>query len=492
MRLKVIAGNLAVVVLLGLFAYVFVGGQLRTELLANIDGRIASDRQLFDRSLRLSALEFQALVEERAGERSMRDVFGGLDQDSRRTRGYEAAEATAAWLADPARGQRGAPDIAVIVDEAGTALARNGARNVLYGKLLTSELPALAQALRSGQPAHDIWQESQEKKLLETAIAPIRADSGTVLGALVVGYDLSNGVAKREAALLGRDVAFITEGSLYSSSLDSAAARSDLQSKLLKSDAEATKRILAGGGGVSPVWMSTLGGSDFIGVTARVPLAPSVPVAYAVLGNRSKQLEIAGVVGVILILTVLGAVLVVLYGFVMGNFIMRPIEAIEEGVLAVINGRTDLRLETTSAELGGLAFRINQLLNVMTGTEETTSDSEGRVSIAPSANTWKDAAFSDGAAGGGAANPDEPIDDEALSARLAAEEASAYESRVYAEYVAAKQALGENVANIPQDRFHQRLAGRATALTQKHGCRMVRFQVETVANQVVLRPVLIR
>jgi len=66
MRLKVIAGNLAVVLLLGLFAYVFVGGRLRTQLLANIDGRIASDRQLFDRSLRLSALEFQALVEERA------------------------------------------------------------------------------------------------------------------------------------------------------------------------------------------------------------------------------------------------------------------------------------------------------------------------------------------------------------------------------------------------------------------------------------------
>jgi hypothetical protein len=379
----------------------------------------------------------------------------------------------------------------VIVDESGIALARNGARNVLFGKSLTGELPALAQALRSGQPAHDIWQESQEKKLLETAIAPIRAESGTILGALVVGYDLSNGVAKREAALLGRDVAFLTEGGLYSSSLDSAAARSDLQTKVLKSDGETTKRILAGASAVSPVWKSTLGGADYVGVTSRVPLARTVPVAYAVLGNRTAQLEIAGVVGVILILTVLGGVLIVLYGFVIGNFIMRPIEAIEEGVLAVINGRTDLRLETTNADFGSLAFRINQLLNVMTGTEESSADSEGRVSVAPSAGAWKDAAFSDGATGA-APNPDEPIDDEALAARLAAEDDAAYESRVYAEYVAAKQALGENVANIPQDRFHQRLAGRATALTQKHGCRLVRFQVETVANQVVLRPVLIR
>lgn len=492
MRLKVIAGNLAVVLLLGLFAYVFVGGQLRSELLSNIDRRIASDRQLFERSLRLSALEFQALVEERASERPLRDVFAGLDQDSRRTRAYEAAESTSAWLADPARGQRGAPDIVVIVDEAGTAVARNGARNVLFGKSLTGELPALAQALRTGQPAHDIWQESQEKKLLETAIAPIRAESGTILGALVVGYDLSNGVAKREAALLGRDVAFVTDGSVYSSSIDSVGARSDLQSKLFGAEAETTKRILSGAASVSPAWRASLGGNDYIGITARVPLAPSAPVAYAVLGNRSAQLEIASVVGVILILTALGAVLVVLYGFVIGNFIMRPIEEIEEGVLAVINGRTDLRLETTSAELGGLAFRINQLLNVMTGTEEATSDAEGRVSIPPSAGAWKDAAFSDGTTAAASANPDEPIEDEALSARLAAEDDAAYEARVYREYVAAKQALGENVANIPQDRFHQRLAGRAGALAQKHGCRLVRFQVETAANQVVLRPVLIR
>ena len=53
-------------------------------------------------------------------------------------------------------------------------------------------------------------------------------------------------------------------------------------------------------------------------------------------------------------------------------------------------------------------------------------------------------------------------------------------------------ALGENVSNIPADRFHQRLTGRADALVKKHGCRMVRFQVETRSDQVVLRPVLIR
>jgi hypothetical protein len=63
---------------------------------------------------------------------------------------------------------------------------------------------------------------------------------------------------------------------------------------------------------------------------------------------------------------------------------------------------------------------------------------------------------------------------------------------LYKEYVQAKESLGENVSNIPKDRFWQRLTGRAEALVQKHGCRMVRFQVHTLDNQVVLRPVLIR
>ena len=67
--------------------------------------------------------------------------------------------------------------------------------------------------------------QQQENKLLETAIAPIRSEPGTTLGALVVGYDLSNGVARREGAMLDRDIAFLVDGKVYSSSLEGSAAR---------------------------------------------------------------------------------------------------------------------------------------------------------------------------------------------------------------------------------------------------------------------------
>ncbi|HKU39432.1 MAG TPA: MXAN_5187 C-terminal domain-containing protein [Polyangiales bacterium] len=509
MRLKIVAGNLAVVVLLGLVAYFTVSNQVRNLLSNQLDSDIDNSRVLFDRSFRLSTLEFESRVAERAATRQLRDIFSGLDLDSRRTRAYDAAEATHGWFGDPARGGRGAPDIVVVVDETGTAIARNGARNVMFGTPLLPAIPALGRALKSGEAQHDVWLEKEQNKVLQTAVAPIRSESGTVLGALIVGYDLSNGLAANEARVLGRDVAFLVDGKVYSSSLDGSAAR-DLRAQLFEKNAQSTKGILGSPSGSSQPWRAKLAGDDYIGITSRLPLAESLPVGFAVLGNRTEATQIANVANVILIMMVLGALLVIGYGLAIGTSIMRPIEQIEEGVLQVINGRTDLRLETDSAELGGLAFRINQLLNVFTGTEEASEDEEGKISVPPSEGHWKDDAFADErargassaknpavaapAAGGAAAagSAEDVVDDAAVAGELAKEAEETYQERLYREYVSAKQALGENVSNIPKDRFWQRLAGRAEALVQKHGCRMVRFQVHTLDNQVVLRPVLIR
>jgi hypothetical protein len=499
MRLKIIAGNLAVVVLLGLIAYVTVRNGLRTELAKQIDSSIANEQVLLDRSFQLAALTFMTNTKERAGIAQVRDVFAGLDQNVRRTRAYEAAEEVFTWFANPARDKRGAPDIVVIVDETGTTLARNGARNVMFGKNLLSSLPALKQVLRNGSTEHDVWLETNENKVLQTALAPIRGSSGLILGALVVGYDLSNGVAKNEANILGRDVAFVIKDRVYSSSLEGGGAR-DLMSFLFGGNKTPTEGILSGSIERSQIWISTFAKEEYIGITARLPMSYSLPVAYVVMGNRTAQMAPAARADVIIYMLVLGALLVIVYGFVIGTIFLRPIEMIEEGVLAVINGRTDLRLETGSPELGGLAYRINQLLNVFTGTEEDTEDANGRVSLPP-ANAWKDADFADSPskpagktnlAPTSAGGADEPIDNADIAAKLGAEDDNAYQTRIYNEYVQAKQALGENVSNITAERFHQRLKGRADALARQYSCKNVRFIVQTQNKQVALRPVIIR
>ena len=93
----------------------------------------------------------------------------------------------------------------------------------------------------------------------------------------------------------------------------------------------------------------------------------------------------------ILYVTVLGLILVLVGGWMLGNYITRPINLLEEGLLAILNGQQDKRFELDHPELGGLAFRIDQLLNQLMGIEEDTTDEQGRPSKAPSAADFREA-----------------------------------------------------------------------------------------------------
>ena len=92
----------------------------------------------------------------------------------------------------------------------------------------------------------------------------------------------------------------------------------------------------------------------------------------------------------ILYVTALGVVLVFIGGWLLGSYIMAPDRALEEGLLAIINGQTDKRFQLEHAELGGLAFRIDQLLNQLLGVEEDTTDDDGpHLTRADGAQRWK-------------------------------------------------------------------------------------------------------
>jgi hypothetical protein len=492
MRLKIIAGNLVAVLLLGLVSYVVVGSDLRTHLAKEVQAQIGNDQDLLERSLRLTALELVDLVKERAATPDVRSVFTALDEEGRRTRAFDAAERSAAWFGDPARGGRGNPDIVLITDEVGKVMARNADRNRLYGTRLDTVLPALRAALSDGEARHDVWKKDDEGKLLEIAVAPLRGDHGNVVGTLVVGFDFSNGLAQSEGKRLGgREVAFMVDDKVYSSSFPETTAK-QLRSYLFGDAQTSTRQAM--NGTVSSPWLASLEGNDYVGVLAPLPEAQSAKVAYAVLANRSAGAAIVGdSTKIILALTVILALVVLGYGFMIGNSIVRPIEEIEEGVLSIINGNTDLRLETNNPDLGGLAYRINQLLNVFTGVSEADEeDEQGRVSLVRQ-EAWKESEFGDGqgasaGAGAAAAGGGDPIDDPAVAARLSAEPEDAYYKRVFQDYVTAKKAAGETV-NIPEDRFTQRLKGNEQALVAKHGVKAVRFQVTKGGG---LQPVLIR
>jgi hypothetical protein len=504
MRLKIIAGNLVAVLLLGLVSYWVVGSDLRQDVTKKISAQIGNDQVLLDRSLRLTALEFVDDVKQRSADPDLRNVFAALDEEGRRNRGYEASERSSQWFQDPARGPRGRPHVVLITDDTGKVIARDQDRNRMYGTRLDAQLPAVRATLSDGEARHDVWKKDDEAKLLEIAVAVIRGDQGQAVGTLVVGYDLSNGLAQSEGKRLGgRDVAFLVDDKVYSSSLDETVAK-QLRTYLY-GDAKATTAA-AIGGTVSAPWLAKAGDSEFAGVLAPLPEARSTKVAYAVLADRTEGAkEAAEPTRIILALTLVFSLVVLAYGFMVGNAIVGPIEEIEEGVLAAINGNTEVRLDTSNPDLGGLAYRINQLLNVFTGTQEAAAEDDDEQGPAAAGGDWKDegelsdspaAASSSSPAspppGGPASSaPGEPIDDPGLAARLDKEPTDAYYKRVFNEYAQAKRSQGESFS-VPEDRFTQRLKGNESALAQKHGARAVRFVVQTRDGQVLLQPVLIK
>jgi len=424
MRLKIILGNLLVVLVVGLGSYSLVRTEVDDSLQALLAGEMSHAGPIFSRTFESSALELVADVQEQANTATLRGVFMQVDGNRRRERAFSACESVESWFSDPARGRDGKPEIVVVTDAAGALVARSSSVNLLIEDDLTAALPSLSQVLRDGVPRHDVWDRPDSGLLLQVGIAPIRGGDGAVLGGLVVGYDLSNGVASAQAAILGRDVAFLTAARIYSSSLDSTTS-GELQSMLFGESELARHTAAAIAGDATSPWRRTVGGRDVMGVTGQLPMARSVPVGFVVLADRAAYLAPTGAVNWILVMMGLGMVAVVVYGLMLAVSLIRPLEDIEEAVLAVINGQTDVRVDVEGSELGGLAYRINQLINELTGVAEDTGDGvqrrsaddwrevredTGRVSAPPSLpHAGEDSAPSDGEVAAGAPEdaPDE-------------------------------------------------------------------------------------
>jgi hypothetical protein len=207
------------------------------------------------------------------------------------------------------------------------------------------------------------------------------------------------------------------------------------------------------------------------------------------LAQQEKHTQLASLADMILWLTLLGLIGVAIYGTIIANNLMEPIEQMEDDILAVINGRSDVRLEVEGPELGGLAYRVNQLINLFTGVAE--EDEEGRA--VTSSGGWEAVSITgptmDPGARPSAAGPHQTEDPDA--AALASVPEGQYYAQLYRDYLAAKRSLGEDVSNVPEERFVDRIRGNAEHLVKKHGAKMVRFKVETIGGQVNLRPVII-
>ena len=144
---------------------------------------------------------------------------------------------------------------------------------------------------------------------------------------------------------------------------------------------------------------------------------------------------------------------------------------LEAGVTEILHGDTGYVFKPVGADLDGLAGHLNQMVARLTGRPEVGGDTFDEPMPLPLAE--------DGMR----------MSQDADVVALASEPEPDYLRRVYAEFVAARRALGENMVGVTFDGFRAKLRSSEVAMRAKLGCKAVRFKVQTRGDQVSLKPV---
>jgi len=389
MRSKIIAVNAGIVTVIAILTYVLLQTSLK-EVVANPGERkkeVAQALRAASSQLALDALRLERWLEHQAGTESTRGVLALGTPEAR----SEAATAEANKVRDAAVSEpmfaKMAPSLVLFVDAQGIAVGRNGSAQ-MRGEQLGKDYPSLLEAIKSGSTGSAIWINKQRQEQMLTSFAPLRSESGAVVGALVLGTPLSDERLSRTSELTSgqtlmlalandKNVSVIADSAATADEISAAtdatviaAARQAVSSgSVASADAPIQDRLY----GVVPV--------DGYGKTDAVLIAA---IPSSLVGS------VSGLLWPVLAIAGLGLVLVVAGGVLLGNYISAPISELEDGLLAIINGQSDLRFQLEHPELGGLVFRINSLLNAMMGVAEDTTDDQGRPSQGPSAQGFQD------------------------------------------------------------------------------------------------------
>jgi hypothetical protein len=389
MRSKIIAVNAGIVIVIALLTYVLLQTSLR-EIVANPGERkkeVAQALRAASAQLALDALRMERWLERSATAESARNVFAMGTPEAR----SEAATAEANRLRDAAVGEpmfaKMAPSLVLFVDAQGVAVGRNGSA-LMRGEQVASGYPSLAEALKTGHTGSSLWINKQRQEQMLASFAPLRGENGSVLGAIVVGTPLSDERLTRTSDLTsGQTLIFAIVGDKTVDPIADSAASADELSAINDPSVAAAARQATSSGGIASAdaaLADRLYGAASIDGYGKTNAVLVAALPSSLVGNVSSLLWPVLAIGG------LGLVLVIAGGVLLGNYISAPISELEDGLLAIINGQSDLRFQLEHPELGGLVFRINSLLNAMMGVAEDTTDDQGRPSQGPSAQGFQE------------------------------------------------------------------------------------------------------
>jgi hypothetical protein len=358
------------------------------------------------------------------------------------------------------------PTIIVLFDTKGVVLGRNGS-NLMRGEKLGERYPEMLKTINAGNTGSSVWVDKKHNEQMLASYAPIR-EGAEVIGGIAVGTAFNNErLTSTSNATSGSALFALVPAEAGLVTIANSDKADDALGKTLEAaHKEMNADALDLGESLDAFGSPLLGYGD--GKQALVVAAtPSLNI-----GSFSSLF----LVGLFVFLA--GMVMVAVGAHLVDQYISQPVSDLEDGLLAVINGQTDLRFELEHKVLGGLVFRVNTLLNQLLGVKEDDTDDHGRPSVSPSSASFT-----------AALNVDERMvslsaSDIEDAAKLQEEPPEDYYKRIFDEYVAAKKSMGDPVDQLKFAPFSQRIKTLEQQLAGKHG-KPFRYQVEQKGKEVV-------
>lgn len=477
MRIKLIAVNSMIVLIVGFLSFWLVRSALSTAAgnKNQLSAEAENDANGAASRLQLDGLRAERWLAAAAAEPATVEALSKATATARGDAATTRCDDLFSRMKNAALFERNVPTLVALVDTAGKIVGRNNS-NLGRGDDLAGVYPGLKPTLSSGQSGSDVWYE-RDRYLASFVV--VHDEQGKTIGGLVIGRPLNDTLSRVSEATTGRPlVLVVSKGDGFEVVAHSAQQAPQLDEAVQRTAKDTLRNALS--------HQQTDVVRDGEMLVAASPLAAFgegqrallVAAAPASLIADPTTLALPPILGALAI----GLLLVIVAGWLLGNYITRPINMLEEGLLAILNGQSDKRFELDHPELGGLAFRIDQLLNQLMGVEEDTTDAEGRVSISGNPARYTEALEDEKQPGGGGAGG--AVDTEAVQ-RLGAEPAGQYYARIFREYVAAKNAIGESTTHITEATFTTRIQGMEADAAQKYG-RPVRYQVQSRNKEVIL------
>jgi hypothetical protein len=498
MRWKLIVGNVVAVVLVGLLAWLIVRGQVADALSHDVNPTVERSVGLFDAVRTAEGDRFLRVVVDGAQQQDLQQVFSFGTASDQGNAAFAFAQSYSRTLGasfPPAHPR--AADLVAVTDPDGHVLARNTDRSADRNRDLRAEYESVAYALSTGGHVTRDFLKYDQQRWFDVAMAPIVVN-GQLRGLLLVGYEIADSVAAQDKQILGVDVGYlIREGNQYTLHSLSFGTQADKDVLLHWANTPGNNPA---GDSPSPAHEVAINGQTYSLSSKAMPgifHSPGGPAhaGFIVLENLTAVRAPSNTTTLAIpLLALLGLLIVVVYNTLVANYLLKPIEQIEEGLLRIINGDRDHRLEIQHAELGGIVYRVNQLVSELTGTEEE-ADESGRISRPPprpqpAAPAAEGPLIDENAIGtfNAAANPA----DAQLAQQLSGEPENDYYERLRREYTTARQRAGLGTDGMTHEQFVESVRASEQMLAQKYALTLVRFQVQTQGGQVIFRPVPIR